>query len=77
MSSPGKHEILEEKIIITKRERELLEIMARMINRVAPFIDPDVECYPKDTVLRRTYKAIEEFTSLQEEDISGSQSARE
>ena len=71
MSSHGEHEILEEKIIITKRERELLEIVARLINRIAPFIDPDVECYAKDTVLRRTYKAIEEFTSLQE-DTSGS-----
>jgi hypothetical protein len=53
----------EEKIIITVRERELLEIVARMITYAAREIEGR---FLEDIILNSIHKTIKKFTSLQE-----------
>ena len=53
----------EEKIIITVRERELLEIVARMITYAAREIEGR---FLEDIILNSIQKTIKKFTSLQE-----------
>ena len=68
MSIPSKGTVGDEKIIITQRERELLEIVALMITYSAPEVEGR---FPENLILRSIYKTIEKFTSLRE-DISES-----